>query len=165
MKETATPPETCNGASRTMPARRIDSAMIAEMAKLCAKNLTESEACRRLEIKPRRWFEWKSRCNRTAKFTELFEAFRAGRIEKLLDRIEDSAEGKGGVRYPDWRAAAALLKFFDNKRFGDTPEHSTPPVINLQINVSEVLDKVRARKMLEAAQEPKQIANEGPKNI
>jgi hypothetical protein len=121
MKKNDTTAEASNSASRAPAARAIDGNTIAEMAKLCAKNLTESEAARRLSLRPGHWFEWKSRHNRTEKFKELFEAFRAGRIERLLDRIEESAEGKGGVKYADWRAAAALLKFYDSKRFGESP--------------------------------------------
>ena len=124
--------EASNTPSRAPAARAIDGRTIAEMAKLCAKNLTESEAARRLGLRPGHWFEWKSRCNRADRFKELFEAFRAGRIERLLDRIEESAEGKGGVKYADWRAAAALLKFYDSKRFGESP------AVEVQMNAQTV---------------------------
>jgi hypothetical protein len=36
----------------------------------------------------------------------------------LITKIEKSADGVG-MKQPDWRAAAALLKFADMKRFGD----------------------------------------------
>lgn len=103
-----------------MPRRKITAETIAEMAKLCAKMLTETESCRRLGIRPRSWFDFKSRCGRGDKFAELLEAFRAQKIESLLDRVQKSADGVD-TKYPDFRAALALLKFHDQKRFGDSP--------------------------------------------
>jgi hypothetical protein len=50
----------------------------------------------------------------------LLEAFRAQKIESLLDRVQKSADGVD-TKYPDFRAALALLKFHDQKRFGDSP--------------------------------------------
>ena len=105
---------------RATPGRRIDASTIAEMAKLCAKMLTESEACRRLGIKPRTWFDFKSRAGRNQQFSDMVEAYRAQRIEQLIERIEKSADGDG-VKFPDWRAALALLKITDQRRFGDSP--------------------------------------------
>jgi hypothetical protein len=113
-------PQAIDTPVRAMPGRKIDAVTIAEMAKLCAKMLTESEACRRLGIKPRTWFDFKSRAGRTQRFADLLEAYRAGRIEGLIDRIENSADGVG-VKFPDWRAALALLKITDQRRFGDSP--------------------------------------------
>jgi hypothetical protein len=119
--QTPDTPEALDILTRAMPRRKIDATCIAEMAKLVAKMLTESEACRRLGIKPRTWFDWKSRCGRDEKFSAMLEAYRARRFEGLIERIEASAEGTGGVKYPDWRAALALLKIGDQKRFGDSP--------------------------------------------
>ena len=98
-------PETIDTLTRATPRRKIDATCIAEIAQLCAKKmLTESEACRKLNIKPRTWFDWKSRCGRTGKFAELLEAYRADRIESLIERIDRSgANGTHGVKYPDWR--------------------------------------------------------------
>ena len=126
--------------ARPMPGRKIDAVTIAEMAKLCAKTLTESEACRRLGIKPRTWFDFKSRAGRTEHFAEMVEAYRAARIEQLIDRIEKSADGDG-VKFPDWRAALALLKITDQRRFGDSPAPETPPQANPHI-VQAMLDTV-----------------------
>lgn len=117
-------PETSDAPTRAIAHRRIDGTCIAEMAKLCAKMLTESEACRRLGIRPRAWFDWKSRCGRTQKFADLLEAYRADRIEGLIDRIEKSADGVG-LKFPDWRAAFALLKITDLKRFGESAPAET----------------------------------------
>lgn len=126
--------------TRAKPTRKIDAVTIAEMAKLCAKMLTETEACRRLGIRPKAWFDWKARANRVEKFAELLEAFRADRIEQLIDRIEKSAKGED-LKFPDWRAALALLKITDQKRFGDAPAGDPhPPAV---MNVSVMLDAVR----------------------
>jgi hypothetical protein len=130
--------------ARAMPGRKIDAGTIAEMAKLVAKMLTESEACRRLGIKPRTWFDWKSRAGRNQKFADLLEAYRADRIESLIDRIEKSADGER-LKYPDWRAALALLKITDQRRFGDaaTVEISTGPV-NITLGSPDNLAKTVA---------------------
>lgn len=119
----AQPSDTANNGdivTRARGNRRVDATTISDIARLCAKQLTESEACRRLGVKPRHWFDWKTRHNRSAKFTELLEAFRADRIDSLVTKIEQSADGIG-LKQPDWRAAAALLKFADVTRFGDRP--------------------------------------------
>jgi hypothetical protein len=119
-----------------MPGRKIDAVTIAEMAKLCAKMLTESESCRRLGIKPRTWFDFKSRAGRTQRFADLLEAYRAGRIEGLIDRIENSADGVG-VKFPDWRASAFLLAVTDAKRFSTSGNVG----VAVNVNVAALSDK------------------------
>jgi hypothetical protein len=118
--ETKDSPQPVDIPACAMPGRKIDGSTIAQMARLVAKMLTESEACRRLAIKPRTWFDWKCRAGRNQKFADLLEAYRADRIESLIDRIEKSANGID-VKYPDFRAALALLKITDQRRFGDSP--------------------------------------------
>jgi len=142
-KGTIATAETSEQPTRAKPHRKIDAATIAGMAKLCAKMLNESEACRRLGIRPKAWFDWKSRANRTARFAEMLEAFRADRIESLIDRIEKSANGTGGVKYPDWRAALAILKFTDQKRFGEVPavENKPCPAVTITL-IHQELKKV-----------------------
>lgn len=124
----------------TAPGRRIDAATIADMAKLCAKSmLTESEACRHLDIKPRTWFDFKSRAGRNQQFADMVEAFRAAKIEQLIARIQASADGADGVKYPDWRAALALLKITDQRRFGDsTAVETTNNTLVLGMNPDQV---------------------------
>src|ERR1017187_8478823 len=77
-KKASTPPQTNESAqsgtgdtannddilARATARRRIDATAIAGIAKLVAKNLTESEACRRLGIQPRVWFNFKDREDR-----------------------------------------------------------------------------------------------------
>ena len=111
----------CNIVTRAKPRRKIDADVIAGMAKAVSKMLTESEAARLCGIEPRHWFEWKSRHSRSEKFAALLEGYRANRIQHLINRVEQSADGLGGVKYPDFRAALSLLKFQDQKRFGDSP--------------------------------------------
>jgi hypothetical protein len=139
--------------ARAIARRRIDAVAIAEIAKLCAKQLTESEACRRLGIQPRAWFNFKDRAGRGEKFKALLEAYRAHRIEHLIDRIEKSADGIG-VKYPDFRAALALLKITDQKRFGDSPLVNVQQVnanILSDADMQRVMDKIfRENPELEA---------------
>ena len=52
-----------NHPTRTRAARRIDATTISEIARLCARQLSEAEACRKLGIKPQQWFSWKARHN------------------------------------------------------------------------------------------------------
>ena len=131
-----------NNLARPRAGRRIDATTIAAIARLCAKQLTESESCHRLGIKPQQWFAWKSRHKRSEKFAELLEAYRADRIEHLIERIEKSADGVD-VKFPDFRAALALLKFQDQKRFGDSPAVAMNPLPTIQISIiHEQLKKV-----------------------
>jgi hypothetical protein len=145
--------------SRARGNRRIDATTISEIARLCAKQLTESEACRRLGVRPRHWFDWKTRHSRSEKFAELLEAFRADRIDSLISKIEKSADGIG-LKQPDWRAAAALLKFADMKRFGDSPAVEinnafAPLLTDAQIAKVEAL--FLKSKAIASAPAPKQI--------
>jgi hypothetical protein len=145
--------------SRARGNRRIDATTISEIARLCAKQLTESEACRRLGVRPRHWFDWKTRHNRSEKFAALLEEFRAGRIDDLISKIEKSADGIG-LKQPDWRAAAALLKFADMKRFGDSPAVEinnafAPLLTDAQIAKVEAL--FLKSKAIASAPAPKQI--------
>jgi hypothetical protein len=112
--------EASNTPTRAKASRKIDAEVIAQMAQAVATMLTESEAARRCGIEPRHWFEWKSRAGRAGKFAGLLEQFRANKIAGLLDRVQKSADGVD-VKFPDFRAALALLKFQDRARFGDSP--------------------------------------------
>jgi hypothetical protein len=137
-------PKAIDAPARVMPGRKIDASTIAQMARLVAKMLTESEACRRLGVKPRTWFDWKSRAGRNQKFADLLEAYRADRIESLIDRIEKSANGID-VKYPDFRAALALLKITDQRRFGDSPAveiHNHPTATLIACGGDSGLDRI-----------------------
>jgi len=158
----AQPPDTAsngNNPTRTRANRRIDAATISEIARLCARQLSESEACRKIGIKPQHWFSWKARHNRSEKFAALLEEFRAGRIDSLITKIESAADGVN-MKQPDWRAAAALLKFADMKRFGDSPavelnNHFAPLLTDAQIAKVEAL--FLKSKAIASAPAPKQI--------
>jgi hypothetical protein len=135
-------PQTCNSPTRTKPRRKIDAAIIAQMAQAVATMLTESEAARLCGLEPRHWFEWKSRAGREGKFSALLEEFRANKIAGLLERVQKSADGVD-VKFPDFRAALALLKFQDQKRFGDSPAVVMNPTPMIQISIiHEQLKKV-----------------------
>ena len=157
----APPPDTANNGNTPTHARanrRIDSATISEIARLCARQLSESEACRKIGIKPQHWFSWKSRHNRSEKFAALLEEFRAGRIDDLSTKIEMSADGVG-MKQPDWRAAAALLKFADMKRFGDhaVEINNFPAPMLTPAQIAKVEAMFLKSKAIASAPAPKQI--------
>jgi hypothetical protein len=124
------PPDTgsnVNNDTRTRANRRIDAKTISGIARFCAKQLTESEACRLLNVRPQSWFSWKSRHNRAEKFAALLEAFHADRLNSLIEQIENGAKGVN-MKQPDWRAAAHLLAVTgDMGRFGAKAEAPPPP--------------------------------------
>lgn len=156
----AQPPDTANNddiPARAIARRRIDAVAIAEIAKLCAKQLTESEACRRLGIQPRAWFNFKDRAGRGDKFKALLEAYRADRIESLIARIEKSANGQE-VKFPDWRAAQFLLSVADARRFSDSGMRAS---IDVTVNVAPVIDMndPAIKSMLDKYPEPLQLAS------
>lgn len=168
--ETKQPPGTAkasNTPTRAKASRKIDAAVIAQMAQAVATMLTESEAARRCGIEPRHWFEWKSRAGRAGKFAALLEEFRANKIAGLLDRVQKSADGVD-VKFPDFRAALALLKFQDRARFGDSPTveiHSGETPILIAVGGEDKLLKMVALYASQAKQgqvappaAPKQIA-------
>ena len=161
-------PKTSDIVTRALAHRRIDSTCIAGVAKLCAKMLTESEACRLLGIRPRAWFDWKSRCGRTEKFAALLEAFRADRLNSLIEQIEAGAKGVN-MKQPDWRAAAHLLSVTDKHRFGPQAEATPLPQpwnTLTDATMTKLLAMLRAgnaKPVIDVpASEPKQIENAKP---
>ena len=161
-------PQSSDIPTRTRATRRIDATTIAEIAKLVARQLTESEACRKLGIEPRHWFDWKSRCSRNERFGALLEAFRADRIGDLITQIENGAAGVG-MRQPDWRAAAFLLSVTDKKRFGPQAEAAPLPQPGNTLTdatMTKLLAMLRAgnaKPVIDVpASEPKQIENAKP---
>ena len=160
-----------NNVTRTRANRRIDAKAISEIARFCAKQLTESEACRLLNVRPQSWFSWKSRHNRAEKFADLLEEFRAGRIDGLIARVEASANG-AGMKQPDWRAAAHLLSLVDAKRFSDSGIRASVeigvtvhPIIS-DAKLKEIGDRIygseTAKPVEIQAVEVKQIADAKP---
>jgi hypothetical protein len=152
--------------TRAKPRRKIDPDVISAIARLCARSLTESEACRQIGINPRHWFDWKNRASRSDKFAALLEEFRAGRIDDLIAKIENAADGVN-MKQPDWRAAAHLLAIADAKRFSDSGMRNA---VQISVNAQPVfvLSEERARaieaKVLRqlASVEAKQIADAKP---
>lgn len=106
--------------ARARAKRKFDAAVIESVAILVSRALSETEAIRQLGYEPRQWFTFKSRGKNDERFCALLEKFRGARIEKLIARIEKSANGQD-VKFPDFRAALALLKIIDQRRFGDSP--------------------------------------------
>jgi len=167
----ATTTKTSETPTRTRARRKIDPGVISAIARLCAKSLNESEACRQIGIEPRHWFDWKSRASRSEKFAALLEEFRAGRIDSLIAKIENAADGVN-MKQPDWRASAHLLAIADAKRFSDSGMRASVEVnVNLRqivdVNSPEIramLDKYPLPKPVEiaASVEPKQLENAKP---
>ena len=158
-----------NNDTRTRANRRIDAKTISEIARFCAKQLTESEACRLLNVRPQSWFSWKSRHNRAEKFAALLEAFRADRLNSLIEQIEAGAKGVN-MKQPDWRAAAHLLAVTGDKaRFGPQADATPMPQPVGQISEAAML-KILAMLRAENAKpvidvpanEPRQIENTKP---
>lgn len=139
-------PEASNTPTRAKPHRKIDASVLAQMATAVAKMLTESEAARLCGLEPRHWFEWKSRAGRAGKFQALLEHCRGVRIQNLIQRIEKSADGID-TKYPDFRAALALLKITDPKRFGDSP--ISPVLVQQTAIVVQAGGPEKLRKMIE----------------
>jgi hypothetical protein len=151
-----------NDPTRTRANRRIDTATISEIARLCARQLSESEACRKIGVRPQAWFSWKSRHNRSEKFSALLEEFRANRIDDLITRVENSAAGIG-VKFPDFRAALALLKITDHKRFGDSPAVEINNTFAPMLTPAQ-MDRIqreflKSKAAVKIAPPPKQISN------
>ena len=134
--------------ARTGAKRRIDAATISELAQLCAKQLTESESCRLLGLNPRQWLNWKHKHKRAEKFAALLEEFRAGRINDLLAKIENSASGIN-MKQPDWRAAAFLLSVADAKRFSTSGGAPAETVVNQTAIVIQAGGEENLRRMIE----------------
>lgn len=132
-------------------AKRVDSQTVDGIAHLCAKSLTESEACRLIGIAPKSWFSWKSRHSNSEQFAARLERFRSERIESLISRIEDSSNGVG-IRQPDWRASQFLLAVADGRRFSaaataatTTTNNNTLAIVGGEEGLRKLLDKVWAQ--------------------
>ncbi|MDE2103525.1 MAG: hypothetical protein KGL39_40165 [Patescibacteria group bacterium] len=154
------PPKTTQDTPRArvkqLHKRAIDGVTISEVARLCARLLTEAEACRQLGVNPQAWRNWKLRNRNSEKFGELLESFRANRIDDLISKIENSATGIG-MKQPDWRAAAYLLQVTD-RRFNPSVAEGGASV---QVNV---LTEARAHEIIEKIVRP-QLANVATKQI
>ena len=164
MNKTENTAESSNTLVRAKARRKIDGKIIAQMARLVARNLTESEAARVCLLEPRHWFEWKSRAGRHEKWQAMMESFRAQQIDHWIKRMEQSADGRGGVKYPDWRSAAALLKFYSS-RFADSPRPepaAQPPQVqvNILIETFKRLLPEPTPAQLPAVTTPKHIEDE-----
>jgi len=100
-------------------ARKLSLQDVKAVANLVATRcLTETESCHIIGIEPVRWFNWKQKAGRLAKFDSTLARMRAAKIEQCIARIDDCGDGIG-LKQPDWRAKAWLLQVTDRKRFGN----------------------------------------------
>jgi hypothetical protein len=79
---------------------------IKAIATIVAKNQrTETEACNMLGIRPKQWFSVKNRPSFRRKFDDHLARMKEFILDKMISRIDKSAEGIN-LKQPDWRAAA-----------------------------------------------------------
>ena len=115
------PDDNQSGIIRKGKARKLNIQDVQGIARLVSESfLTETEACHVLGIQPNRWFIFKQRAKIQAKFESLTTRIKGSQIENCIKRIQDSGDGRGGVKQPDWRAKAFILNVIDRKRFGTT---------------------------------------------
>jgi len=140
--------------------RKLTLTDIKAVARLCARGLTESEACRQLGwFEPKAWFVFKSRGKNDSRFEAELEKLKAERIDYLIGTIEKSAAGEN-MKQRDWRAGQYLLTTMDKERFSDSPKITTNqslPLDGLQqlaqlgINAAQLLmeGSMRAREKMQ----------------
>jgi hypothetical protein len=132
--------------------RRIDRRAIEAVAAMVSRGLTESEACRQLNIRPKTFFNFKATRKNDERFAELLEKFRSARIEDLIKDIEKSAKGIG-MKQRDWRASKFLLEVLDRQRFNtDRPVDQATTIRNTTNNVILIEAVKRAYAQVLAAE-------------
>ncbi len=97
------------------------------IAERVAKGNTESEAVLMLGLRPAKWFNFKNRAKRNAKYGEILTRLRGVYIAGNIRQMELAAGGLGGVRH-DWRAADRLNQIIAPERFG--PRDQAPGTTN-----------------------------------
>ncbi len=103
--------------------------------------LTETEACHRLNIKPVRWFTFKQRAKVQSKFDTVLARIKADAIAACLNRIDKSANGVE-VKQPDWRAAAWRAERLDSRFvLQDKSQAVTQPTVNVLV-MSEAAKRI-----------------------
>lgn len=114
-----------------------------EVARLVSEyHLTETEACSRLEITQKQWFNWKLRNKHKEQFEAMFTKCKQAVIVHNIQNIKDTANGIG-VKQRDWRASEFLLKVTDRERFGTEKPIASQPQSTVNIMVmSDALNKL-----------------------
>ena len=84
--------------------------------KVIRSKLTETEACRVLDINVNQWWVFKARKGKTPQFDSLCSRIRGATIENAMQTIEDCGNGIG-MKQPDWRAHAFRLQVIAPERF------------------------------------------------
>lgn len=134
---------------------KITPDLVEKLTDLVVQQLTETEACQILGIKPETWFTWKCRRNNESKYVELLSRHRAQFIKSRMDTIQ-RAEVK------DWRAADRLLQITAPERFG--VKQQTGPVLIAAVDnnvlstaLSRVFDTRQPEKRLEQPTTPPSV--------
>ena len=135
----------------------LDLEAVAE--KVIKSKLTETEACRLLDINLSQWWVFKSRKKNTPQFESICARIRGSTIENAMQTIEDCGNGIG-MKQPDWRAHAFRLQVIAPERFStqqNQGQSQQQPVISVTVitALGDAYDKAIAQ--LKAQAEPRQI--------
>ena len=127
--------------------RKLTITTIRQIAKLVARGLTESEACRRLGIEPHAWFNFKTKAKNDSRFSAELETAQAADFDQNIQGIEAAGAGKG-LKQPDWRARAWLLTVKAPKRFSDAAQRAQ---LDVNVSVTAPMDTRLLERALELA--------------
>lgn len=139
---------------------KITLALLKQIAELVARYLlTEKEACNRLGVNLRTWYDFRARNGRNELYARILEQMHANQIVSGVTRIEDCAHGRNGARYPDWRASQYLLQVKD-KRFRDQREEPRT-VNNTLVVVHDALKRAYAARTATLIEQPRVVPRLG----
>ncbi len=124
-----------NSPKRIAPRRKISLNDIESIADLCVKRLTETEACKLLDINPQCWFDWKGRNSNVTKFSDALMRLKAGKINACMEGIQAA-----GAR--DWRALDRTLQLTD-ARFRESANDSKGLIV-VDTSILDALKRVYA---------------------
>ena len=121
--------------------RKLTTIDLNEVARLVAtRKMTETDACIMLDIKPSRWFDFKSRNRHSTEFSDAIIRMRENKICGMVDLIEDSANGIG-IKQRDWRAGAWIAERLAPERFAQVK--SDAPAVTNNLNVVVMSDTLK----------------------
>lgn len=143
--------------------RKLTLADVEAVAERVTKfRLNESQACYRLNINPKQWFQFKQRHKVQGQFEAMIDAIRAAQIENCVQVIDEHGDGveytalnkQGEVvtltKPGDWRAKAWIAeRVLSPEVFGDRQGSQTN--VNVSIVPSNVLDSLLAKVYAEPA--------------
>ena len=139
--------------------RKLNSTDLKAVAELVINSkLTETEACRVLNINVQQWWVFKSRKKNTPEFESICSRIRGFTIQNAMQTIEDCGNGIG-MKQPDWRAHAFRLQVIAPERFSPQQQAPQQPASSVSDQAIQLLCDM-ARKVygeLGDSTKPKQI--------